>query len=51
MSIYDKYNREFCPVCRKPLPISIVKVTGEAVVKVYCRKCKSVLSLTLEKKT
>ena len=46
----DKYNREKCPVCGRPLPFSIVKNTGDAVISIYCRKCKSVSEVSLNKK-
>lgn len=43
----DKFNREMCPVCGKPLAFSVVSNTGNAVISVFCRKCKSVSQIRL----
>lgn len=49
MEYKDKYNREKCPVCGRPLPISIVKSSGDTVISIYCRKCKQVSEMTFKK--
>ena len=46
----DKFDREMCPKCGRPLPLSIVSSNGGTTLSVYCRKCKQVSVITLRKK-
>lgn len=46
----DKFNREMCPVCGKPLSLSVVSNSGDAVISVFCRRCKSVSEIRLPRK-
>lgn len=46
----DKFNREMCPVCKKPLSFSVVSNSGDAVISVFCRRCKTVSRVRLPHK-
>lgn len=43
-------KRCLCPFCGKRLPIEVVSVEGKAVFSVYCRHCKTVTVLSIDKK-
>lgn len=49
-NLKDKFDRQMCPICGKPLPFSVVSSKGETVISAFCRKCKSVSKIRIAQK-
>ena len=49
-NVKDRFDRQMCPVCGKPLPFSIVSSKGDTVISAYCRKCKRVSQIRITQK-